>query len=131
MKKVLGKAAGSLFKSHSSRRIAIASTEGSAKAAASGPTTESRENSAPASRNVVEVARKFDDILCSLGRSICQSACSRSCQEPDPKLPLPRLTNAFQEGGFPVDQSLLDTLKVTGARYPEYSLAVTHKAWDW
>ncbi|KAK0710602.1 Alpha/Beta hydrolase protein [Lasiosphaeris hirsuta] len=100
MKKVLGKAAGSFFKSHSSRQIAIASTEASAEAAASGPTTESKENSAPASRNVVEVARKLDDILSSL------------------------------DGELPVNQSFLDTLKGAAARYPECNLPVTHEAWD-
>jgi hypothetical protein len=69
MFKKAGKAAEGLFrKSKASRQLTVAAIEGSTEATTSG-TKESRENSAPASRNVLEVARKLDDVLTALETS--------------------------------------------------------------
>jgi hypothetical protein len=67
-KKAVKVAEGPFRKSHASRQTAAALGQGSAEVNASG-TTESRENYAPASRNIVEVAKKLDDVFTAVGPS--------------------------------------------------------------
>jgi hypothetical protein len=66
MFKKVGRAAERLFReSKTSRQEAVSAVEVSAAITASG-TKESKENSAPASRNMLEVAKKLDDVLTAL-----------------------------------------------------------------
>lgn len=55
-------------KSHTSRQATERSLDVLATAAASG-TTESKGNSAPATRNAVELVKKFDEVIAGLGSS--------------------------------------------------------------
>jgi hypothetical protein len=55
-------------KSHSSRQATEGALNASATAAASG-TTESKGNSAPATRNTIELVKKFDEVIAGLGTS--------------------------------------------------------------
>jgi hypothetical protein len=55
-------------KSHTSRQAMEGGLNASATAAASG-TTESKENSAPATRNAIELVKKFDEVIAGLGTS--------------------------------------------------------------
>jgi hypothetical protein len=55
-------------KSHTSRQATEGGLNASATAAASG-TTESKENSAPATRNAIELVKKFDEVIAGLGTS--------------------------------------------------------------
>ncbi len=55
-------------KSHTSRQGTEEVLNASAIAAASG-TTESKGNSAPATRNAIELVQKFDEVIAGLGTS--------------------------------------------------------------
>ncbi len=69
MLKKAGSHAGKLFrKSHTSRQATEGMLNASATAAASG-TTESKGNSAPATRNAIELVKKFDEVMAGLGTS--------------------------------------------------------------
>ncbi len=69
MLKKAGSHAGRLFrKSHTSRQATEGVLNASATAAASG-TTESKGNSAPATRNAIELVKKFDEVIAGLGTS--------------------------------------------------------------
>jgi hypothetical protein len=61
------KKAGKLFrKSHTSRQATDIGLNASATTAASG-TAESKGNSAPATRNVIELVKKIDEVITGLG----------------------------------------------------------------
>ncbi|KAF0634750.1 hypothetical protein FPSE5266_20417 [Fusarium pseudograminearum] len=88
-------------KSRTSRQATERGLNVSAIAAASG-TTESKGNSAPATRNAVELVKKFDEVIAGLGKS---------------------------DGEFPVDQTLLERLLDQAERLPQYKLPPDGPDW--
>ena len=68
LKKAGSRVEGLFRKSHTSRQATEGVLSASATAAASG-TTESRGNSAPATRNAIELVKKFDEVIAGLGTS--------------------------------------------------------------
>ncbi|KIL84691.1 alpha beta-hydrolase [Fusarium avenaceum] len=89
-------------KSHTSRQAAERALDVLANAAASG-TTESKGNSAPATRNAAELVKKFDEVIAGLGSS---------------------------DGEFPVDQTLMERLLDQAERLPQYKLPLDGADWS-
>jgi len=110
-------------KSHTSRQATEGALNASATAAASG-TTESKENSAPATRNVIELVKKLDEVIAGLGTS-GPSLCFY-CD-----VILRTLGDFFADGEFPVDQTFVESLLDQAEKLPQYTLPRNGPDWRW
>ncbi len=110
-------------KSHASRQATEGALNASATTAASG-TTESKENSAPATRNVIELVKKFDEVIAGLGTS--GSSLCFYCN-----VILRTLGDLFADGEFPVDQTFIERLLDQAEKLPQYKLPRDGPDWRW